>query len=68
MVGQHDGLGGCLWTYCSSLSTFLERESHTVACLLKTVPRIMVGGIDIDAVTEFLQPESSVDYETFGSS
>ena len=68
MVGQHDGHGGCLWTYCSSPSTFLERENHTVARLLETVSWVVVRGVNIDTMTEFLQSESCVDYKAFSPS
>ncbi len=65
MVGQRDGRECCLWTYCSSRSTILERENRTVAGLLETVSWVVVGGVNIDAVAEFLQPQRCVDYETF---
>ena len=67
-MGQHDGREGCLWTYCSSPPTFLERENHTVARLLETVSWVMVGGVNVDNVAEFLQSKSCVDYKAFGSS
>ena len=55
-------------TYCSSLANSLADGNRTISRLLKTVPRVVMRSVNVDAMAERLESERSVDDETFCSS